>query len=102
MVGFVNFFFSAAGIFTAKIFPRRFLLINGHLIMGLSNVGVGICALYEMGNGVLVFMLIHVVFIRVSSSCVSWPYCTEVTVDAALGSVGLSSYMVSFILLFST
>ena len=45
-VGFVNFLSSAAGVYTSKTFTRRFLLIYGHLVMGLANIGVGLCAYY--------------------------------------------------------
>lgn len=46
-------------------------------------------------------MLTYVVFFQGTSGCVTWPYITEVTVDAALGVVGFSGYLVCFILSFS-
>lgn len=62
MIGIVNFFASAAGVWTSKTFTRRFLLIYGHFVMGVANIGVGLAAFYQYPNAVLAFILVFVIF----------------------------------------
>lgn len=101
LIGIVNFISSAAGVLTSKSFTRRFLLIYGHFVMGLANIGVGLCAFYDYPNAVLAFILTFVIFFQSTSGCITWPYITEVTVDAALGTIGFSGYLTVFILSFT-
>ena len=43
-------------------------------------------------------MLCFVIFFQNSSGCITWLYCTEVAVDVVLGFVGMTGYLVVFIL----
>ena len=102
LIGLVNLLCSITGVFASKYFSRRFLLIFGHLFMGLSHVAVGFFAYFEMPTSVLVSMLFFIFFFQNSSGNVTWPYCTEVAVDSVLGVVGFTGYFVLFILDLST
>lgn len=62
LVGFVNFISSGTSILSAKYFSRRFLLIYGHIGIGLSHILIGIFAYYGRPTLSLASMLLFVVF----------------------------------------
>jgi hypothetical protein len=98
IIGAVNLFSSATAIWSAKTFSRRTLLIWGHLLMGLCHLCVGLTFEISKPTYCLVALCLFIFFFENSSGCITWLYCSEVSVDVALGLVGMSGYCITFIL----
>jgi nitrate/nitrite transporter NarK len=98
LVGIANFFASACSVFTAKYFTRRFLLVYGHIAIGVCHISIGYFAYAQNSTMALVSMMFFVFFYQNSSGCVTWLYCSEVAVDVVLGFVGFTGYFVVFLL----
>lgn len=98
MVGIANFVASGCSVFTAKYFTRRFLLVYGHVAIGLAHISIGYFAYSKNSTMALVSMMFFVFFYQNSSGCVTWLYCSEVAVDVVLGFVGFTGYFVVFLL----
>ena len=62
LVGVINFFSSAASVWTAKTFTRRTLFIGGHIGMGIFHILVGLCAYYTYPTLALMSMLGFIFF----------------------------------------
>ena len=57
MIGIVNFFASAASIWTAKTFNRKTIFVVGHLGIAVAHISVGIFAYIGNNMGVLLSIL---------------------------------------------
>ena len=64
--------------------------------MAIAQLMVGICILMEGSNLALLFLLVFMWIYQNSSGCITWLYCSEVAVDAALGFVGVAGYFIVF------
>jgi len=96
VIGVWNFFASFCSLYSAKRFSRRLLFCGGHFSMAIAQLMVGICILMEWSNLALLFLLVFMWIYQNSSGCITWLYCSEVAVDAALGFVGVAGYFIVF------
>jgi hypothetical protein len=86
------------GVFSAKYFSRRFLFVVGHFTMGISHCVVGLSFQLKMPTLTLVAMCAFIFFYANSSGCITWLYCSEVSVDIAFGIIGMSGFICTFVL----
>ena len=81
--------FSLIGVILALIiikkYPRRTLLIPGHIMIGVCHLGIAVFAAASVGEGVVACMIGFVICYRVFNGPVIWLYVSEVVVDTALG-----------------
>ena len=98
LIGIFNFFSACVALYSGRNFTRRFLFIGGHFSMGLSHLAVGLFILLEMSTLALISILIFLFCFQNTSGAITWLYCSEVTVDSALGLVGTAGYAVIFVL----
>lgn len=67
------------------MFPRRPLLIIGHIMIAFSHIMVGIFKIYDNQIGVLIMINVFLVSYEFSTGPIAWLYSSEVVVDSALG-----------------
>ena len=66
--------------------------------MGICHCMVGLSFQLEMPTLTLASMCAFIFFYANSSGCITWLYCSEVSVDVALGFIGTAGYSVTFLL----
>jgi len=98
IIGVVYLLSACMAVWTAKKFARRTLLIWGHVLMGICHCLVGLGFQLNNPNLTLIAMCLFIFFYANSSGCITWLYCSEVSVDAALGLIGTAGYGITFFL----
>ena len=66
--------------------------------MGFAHFLVGLSFTLGMPNMMLYAMCAFIFFYSNSSGCITWLYCSEVSVDSALGLIGMAGYICTFVL----
>jgi hypothetical protein len=87
LVGAVNLFGAAAGLWICKTFGRRTILLWGHFILFLCQVGCAFSAFYAYSTLELVFILIFVFTYMASAGPANYIYLAETCTDTALAVV---------------
>ena len=84
-IGASGFIGAYLGNFTVKLFSRRGLLINSHLVMAIFLSLVGFNVQQSSALWSLVFMCSFIVLFQTSNGSVFFVYCAECLVDSVLG-----------------
>ena len=85
MIGLTAFGAGILSFFVVHRFGRRTLLIVGHLGIAVIHVLIGYFGIVENSAGVISSVLSFMLVYDLTSGPVAWIYCTETTIDAALG-----------------
>ena len=102
LVGLCNFLGQLFAVFIIRRFPRRTLLIPGHLLIALCHLLVGVCAIQGLDTGVLAMILLFLVVYEITNGPIIWLYVSEVVVDSALGVCIFSLWGVALLLTLTT
>ena len=78
---------AVVGVFTAKSFPRKPLLLIGHGGIFLSHLLVAIFIITDVDLGVLIMICIFIFIYMNTSGPVAWLYAAETCCDVSLGVV---------------
>ena len=66
--------------------------------MGVCHILIATFILFEASGYALIAMFLFLFSFQTTSGAITWLYCSEVAVDAALGFVGTFGYLTIFIL----
>jgi hypothetical protein len=85
LVGFFNLLAHIPAVYLIKKFPRRTLLIYGHVAIAVCHIFVGAFAASTNDLGVVIMMSMFMVVYVITNGPIIWLYVSEIVSDAALG-----------------
>ena len=89
LLGFMNFFGAACAYFFVKSFGRVQVLLWAHLGMGIIQIILAVCIIYEQNLFAIILILIFIFIFQISEGPILWIYSAEVCHDSAFGIVVL-------------
>ena len=89
LFGFMNFFGAACAYFFVKSFGRVQVLLWAHLVMGITQIILAVCIIYEQNLFAIILILIFIFTFQISEGPILWIYSAEVCHDSAFGIVVL-------------
>jgi len=98
LVGVFNFLAASCALYSGKAFSRRFLFLGGHGSMFVTQTLMGVFVLIDKPIWSLICIFIFLFCYQNTSGAITWLYCSEIAVDSALGIVGTSGYVGTFVL----
>ena len=79
-------------------FPRKTLLVFGHIAIAIIHALIGIFNNKNMDNLMIAMVQLFLMVYVNTSGPIAWMYATETTIEAALGTCLLTIWGVTFIL----
>jgi hypothetical protein len=94
LIGGLSLLASLCSIYTAKSYPRRTLLVYGHVFICASLICLAVSSLQKQAVFALASYSLFLISYQTTIGCITWLYCSEIAVDVALSSAVALEYTI--------